>query len=284
MKEMKTIVLLILFAVLPMSLFAQMENRALAAGGYAAASAGVNGDVNNDGVVNVGDIMAVINLMAANSNAKKGDVNSDNKVNVGDIMAIINIMAAGPTGNTGCPDGNHPHKIDLGIGTKWACCNIGAGTPEDYGEYIAWAELREKNEYTMSSYQYYSNGRFTSLGDIAGTTYDVATARWHSPWHIPTLDQIKTLLDKCTMEWTQQKGVNGAKFTGPNGASIFLPAAGTRSDSDLRNKGLYGSYWSSIEDSRNTFNAYYLHIGEGFALWNCSDGRWYGFSIRPVAE
>ena len=52
------------------------------------------GDVNGDGNVNVGDIMAVINVMAGQgSNNAKGDVNEDGKVNVGDIMAVINIMA-----------------------------------------------------------------------------------------------------------------------------------------------------------------------------------------------
>ena len=54
------------------------------------------GDVNGDGKVNVGDIMAVINVMAGlDGEAEKAaaDVNGDGKVNVGDIMAVINIMA-----------------------------------------------------------------------------------------------------------------------------------------------------------------------------------------------
>ena len=56
----------------------------------------IPGDVNGDGKVNVGDIMAVINVMAGqgqNINKDAADVNNDGKVNVGDIMAVINIMA-----------------------------------------------------------------------------------------------------------------------------------------------------------------------------------------------
>ena len=52
--------------------------------------------MNGDGNVNVGDIMAVINYMAGQTEGideKVADVNGDGKVNVGDIMAIINIMA-----------------------------------------------------------------------------------------------------------------------------------------------------------------------------------------------
>lgn len=37
-----------------------------------------------------------------------------------------------------CPDDNHPHMIDLGLGVKWACCNVGATAPEEYGGYYAW--------------------------------------------------------------------------------------------------------------------------------------------------
>ena len=56
----------------------------------------IKGDVNGDGKVNVGDIMAVINVMAGQGGeAEKAaaDLNGDGSVNVGDIMAVINIMA-----------------------------------------------------------------------------------------------------------------------------------------------------------------------------------------------
>ena len=39
--------------------------------------------------------------------------------------------------------------VDLGLpsGTKWATCNVGATTPEEYGNYYAWGETTVKTEY-----------------------------------------------------------------------------------------------------------------------------------------
>ena len=55
-----------------------------------------------------------------------------------------------------CPDNNHPHMIDLGLpsGTKWACCNVGAHSPEEYGGYYAWGEISEKPVYNEVTYLY----------------------------------------------------------------------------------------------------------------------------------
>ena len=57
-------------------------------------------------------------------------------------------------GETSCPDANHPHAIDLGLpsGTKWACCNVGASAPEQYGGYYAWGETHEKSVYNWDTY------------------------------------------------------------------------------------------------------------------------------------
>lgn len=37
-----------------------------------------------------------------------------------------------------CPDDKHPHLIDMGSGTKWSCCNIGASSPYSIGDYYSW--------------------------------------------------------------------------------------------------------------------------------------------------
>ena len=55
--------------------------------------------------------------------------------------------------------------------------------------------------------------------------YDVATANWGGSWRMPTLAEMKELINNCTWEWTTQNGVYGRKVTGPNGNSIFLPLA-----------------------------------------------------------
>lgn len=152
--------------------------------------------------------------------------------------------------NTSCPDSNHPHMIDLGLpsGTKWACCNVGASKPEDYGDYYAWGETQPKEVYNWRTYIHCdgSEGTFHDIGsDIAGTQYDAATANWGAPWRMPSKEQFEELISNCTSVWTTENGVNGRRFTGTNGTTIFLPAAGFRAISDLHRAGSYGYYYSS---------------------------------------
>ena len=203
-----------------------------------------------------------------------------------------------PTSYKQCPDNNHPHLIDLGLpsGTKWACCNVDAKSPEDYGGYYAWGETEEKEIYNDVTYRYSSgedtdgdgwydkNGQYQSLGSsICGTQYDVAHMKWGGSWQLPDFDQIVELLDECEYEWTTQNGVKGQKFTGPNGASIFLPAAGSRSGTDLRFSGFLGNGWSGTQCTSINCYAFYLGFGNGRAGW-IANYRWGGQTVRPVAE
>jgi hypothetical protein len=145
-------------------------------------------------------------------------------------------------GETSCPDENHPHWIDLGIGTQWRCCNEGASRPEEYGGYY-------------------------TFGQVASA---------------PTLEQIKALVNNCSYTWTTQNGVNGGKFTGPNGGTIFLPAAGDVWDGELRYVGSWGYYWSSTPRvERDAFN---LTFYSGLAYWDSwdCDLRRYQLTVRPV--
>ena len=187
-----------------------------------------------------------------------------------------------------CPDNNHPHMIDLGLpsGTKWACCNVGADDPSVYGGCYAWGETKGKLRYDWDSYQY---GNFSyscqSLGDdIAGTNYDVAHVLWGGRWVIPSLEQIKELLDNCSSTECLINNVRGQKFTGPSGNSVFLPYAGYCSSYDPYNNvsasGSAGFYWSSNPSSIG--KAYMLQIGSSLK-WDSKD-RYLGYSVRPVCE
>ena len=188
-------------------------------------------------------------------------------------------------GETSCPNSNHPHWIDLGLpsGTKWACCNVGANTPEQYGYYYAWGETSPKSVYDWDTYQYGSGwDDVVNIGsDIAGTVYDAATANWGAPWRMPSLAQICELRDNTTYTWTTENGVYGQKFTGSNGGTLFFPAAGDRSYSDLEFAGSFGNYWSSTLYESNPGSACRLGIGPGAAYWDFSL-RHYGQSVRPV--
>lgn len=206
-----------------------------------------SGDVNGDGAIDVADIAAVISVMAGSTDVSfaNADVNGDGNVDVTDISAVIDLMVgqgdADEKAYTACPNANHPHWIDLGIGTLWRCCNEGASRPEDYGGY----------------YQF---------GQVASA---------------PTLDQIKALVNDCSYTWTTQNGVNGGKFTGPNGGTIFLPAAGSVWEGELYDVGFCGDYWSSTLDDDH--DACDLLFTSGFHWY----GSWYDdgraqLMVRPV--
>lgn len=143
-----------------------------------------------------------------------------------------------------CPDDNHPHMIDLGLpnGTKWACCNVGAAVPQESGGYYAWGETKVKSSYNTHNYEYPGY-----IGDISGTEYDVAYSQWGSQWCMPTVEQIYELLVNTEHKWTTYQGVNGYKFTGSNGESIFIPAAGYITDSRMLANEV-GFLWSSMRD------------------------------------
>ena len=69
--------------------------------------------------------------------------------------------------------------VDLGLSVLWATCNIGAATPEEYGNYFAWGETVTKDSYMEENYVYAEKGAYKDLPkDIAGTEYDAATAIW----------------------------------------------------------------------------------------------------------
>lgn len=172
--------------------------------------------------------------------------------------------------------------VDLGLpsGLKWATCNVGASSPEEYGNYYAWGETETKAEYTEENSL--TDGK--QMSDISGNAqYDVATANWGGSWRMPTREQMEELVDRCEWEWIQVNGVNGYKLTGPNGNSIFLPAAGFRLGPSLYNAGVFGNYWGSTPFEDNSYYAYYLYFDSGtqYVYW-CS--RLCGLSVRPVLE
>ena len=173
--------------------------------------------------------------------------------------------------------------VDLGLpsGLKWATCNVGASKPEDYGNYYAWGETATKSEYTEENSVTYGQQIF----DISGNAqYDAARANWGGPWRMPTKAEMEELVNNCT--WTSsQSGVNGYKVTGPNGNSIFLPAAGLCEGSSRYYVGEYSVCWSSTAKESDTISAYALILDSGNDAvdvgWN---SRYYGLTVRPVSD
>lgn len=213
-------------------------------------------------------------------------------------MMLVALMANAQS----CPDNNHPHAIDLGLpsGTKWACCNVGATTPEGYGSYFAWGETEEKEIYDWTTYLHCDGSESTchDLGsDIAGTEYDVAHVQWGGTWVMPSQDQIKELISKCTI-CTGRNAVGGELFTGPNGGTIFLPEANEwrkyrdhSANADVNNDGSdsetdpipdAGYYWASTQRTSNLSHASCILCSNGFAYWDTYNYRSSGLTVRPV--
>jgi len=176
--------------------------------------------------------------------------------------------------------------IDLGLpsGTKWASWNVGASKPEESGGYYAWGETEEKDYYWWETYTH-CDGSYSTChhigDDIAGTQYDVAHVKWGGSWRMPSVDQFKELVNNCTRTWTTQNGVKGTLVTGPNGRTIFLPAAGYRWYDYLYSEGQYGHYCASSLYPDHEDCAYYLHFSSGDWYWYYFN-RHFGLSVRAV--
>lgn len=173
------------------------------------------------------------------------------------------------------------NMVDLGLpsGLKWATCNVGASSPWEFGDYYAWGETEGKDSYSRENCATFAK----EIRRIAGNAiYDVASAKLGAGWRIPTQEEFQELVDKCTWSWITYNGVNGYDVCGPNGKSIFIPAAGYFNGETLQGAKEGGNYYTSTP-YKNNFDAYYLHINsdEYGVDWN---DRSNGLSIRPVFE
>lgn len=179
--------------------------------------------------------------------------------------------------------------VDLGLSVNWRGWNLGANSPEECGGYYSWGELEEKPEYTWYSYfdnPYSDTGDWvgcTLAADISGTERDAATVTLGAGWRMPTKEEIQELVDKCKWEWTSLGGTGGYKVTGPNGKSIFLPAAGNVDGTETSNKGSYGGYWTGTANTSGSNsqagNLYFFGNTMHAVQWS---NRYTGRSIRPV--
>ena len=192
-----------------------------------------------------------------------------------------------------------PDAVDLGLpsGLLWATCNVGAETPEDYGDYFAWGETQSKDYYDWSTYQH-CNGSYNTLTKYCNrsdygyngftdnlTTLlpedDAATANWGEDWRIPTQVEWQELLDNTTITWTTQNGVNGRLFTASNGNTLFVPAVGYRWEDKLTSAGSWGYYWSSSLTTGIPYGAwYYYFYSDNYVVGSIY--RDYGRSVRAV--
>ena len=138
--------------------------------------------------------------------------------------------------------------VDLGLSTKWAKYNVGATDEKQLGGLFGFGD--------MTGFQTSINLEDYASADIYKTDRDVANKVYGSWVTMPTIDEFEELFTECKKEWVEdtKNHVAGYKFTGPNGNSIFLPAAGTRTQGNVSGEGLNGYYLSgSINATDNRF-------------------------------
>lgn len=222
---------------------------------------------------------------------------------------------------------NGHEYVDLGIKDEqgrtiyWATCNVGANSPEEYGDYFAWGETipyyteghsqdspckswrsidgRTITGYDWASYKY-CNGEYNKLTKycsdassghngyldnnlVLAPEDDAATVNWGGNWHTPTMPELETLRTMCTWSWTAHNGVEGCEVVGPNGKSIFLPASGSRFSYLLQADGTRGYYWSSsLSTNDDSSHAFCLCFNTSTDLIWGRNGRNEGRSVRPV--
>jgi hypothetical protein len=204
--------------------------------------------------------------------------------------------------NYAISSGNDHGYVDLGLpsGLLWATCNVGADSPEDYGDYFAWGETQPKDTYNWSTYQYCNGSSSTLTKYCNNSSYgyngftddlttllpedDAAMANWGSGWRMPTAAEWYELYNNTAQTWTTQNGVNGRLFTAANGNSLFLPAAGYRWGGEFYDAGSGGYYWSSSLYAVTPNFARDLYFDSGGTGVYDYYGRLGGFSVRPVLE
>lgn len=178
----------------------------------------------------------------------------------------------GGGGNVGGGNGAHNGHdyIDFGLPsrTMWATCNVGADTPDGYGDCFAWGETRPKTNYSWETYLH--------------TEGDAASANWGGNWQVPTEAQWRELLSHTTSTWTTQNGINGRLLTA-NGNSIFLPAGGYYWLENLNRVGADGNYWSrSISGVGSDYAVYYKFYSANSEM--SYNDLSLGYTVRPVCS
>ena len=216
------------------------------------------------------------------------------------IMLLFGCNILDPeSGNGSAPEG----AVDLGLSVKWATCNLGASSPEQYGDYFAWGETKPKDTYDWSNYKFAlpgidydvsfskyvpldSYGHDESYGKpdnrmVLELEDDAAHSSLGRKWRIPTSDEWFELEFFCDWEWTTLNGVKGAKVTADNGKWIFLPAAGSKGGKyDSSN----GEYWSSSLYGPSANCARQTHFSPTYHLTSEHEVRYKGLSVRPVSD
>ena len=200
--------------------------------------------------------------------------------------------------------------VDLGLpsGTLWATMNLGASSPEDYGDYFAWGETETKSDYSWDNYKFGIPYSFTKY---TGSDYamleaedDVAHACFGTDVRLPSNADWKELIDNCYAFFTADYNryfpndpISAEGVVVMNKAltkKIFFPASGLKGQDGPQSAGTRGYYWSSTANTLDSQLASSLFFQKGETTIKdqieqamLSVGyraRFFGYAVRPVKE
>lgn len=197
------------------------------------------------------------------------------------------------------PKPNETHMaVDLGLpsGIKWATTNLGASSFSEFGEYYALGDIYPKEEgrdyqgafgwlngplVSRSNPRYRETEKLSLLGN---PKYDAATANWGDAWRMPTDHETYELQTECAWIWTTENGNSGQRIIGPNGNSIFLPAAGYFKYERVIAENEDGYYWKARDiEYRNTDTDSFSCMYFTNRIKSSGDENYQtGLSVRPV--
>ena len=217
-------------------------------------------------------------------------------------MLGVGLMSCGNENNGGDPskpDQPGDGWVNLGLpsGVQWATCNVGADTPEKYGNYFAWGETATKSNYNWETYKYCVDGAYDQLTKYCNDSdygydgftdnlttlqpMDDAATTFDPSMRTPTAAEWQELIDNTTAEWTKVNGVGGVKFTASNGNSIFLPATGRRYLVNTLDVNALGCYWTSSLETGDATMAIVYELSSAEQDSNPYE-RSYGMTVRAV--
>ena len=245
-------------------------------------------------------MMAAVAILATAVSCKNNNGRNNNAPETPGTDTTATATITEPDSPAPDPNTINGHKwVDMGTGVKWATTNIGANSPEEFGDYFACGELETKSEYTWDNYahrdkkdsEYMIPANFIK-GDEDNLEfepkYDAARKIWGGSWRMPTQSEIRALRTGTTKEWVEQNGVAGYLLTSKkNGEQLFFPAAGYKEDKKTIYVGDHGYYWSSSIFDSMVGEAYHLYFKysknsqrfePGFFAARC------GMPIRPVTD
>lgn len=190
---------------------------------------------------------------------------------------------------------NGHEYVDLGVtynGNKllFATKNVGATTETDYGNYYAWGETTTKSDYSWSTYRFGTSGELTKYNitdqKVTLDPEDDPVCVMGGNWRSPSDAELTALLNQTTNTWVENyngSGINGRVFTGTNGNTMFVPAAGYRNGTSVNSVGSYADWWSSSLLSVGSVNGRHLYFDSSDCKMR-HNHRYLGFSARGVVS